>query len=61
MKISEKQIMQLIEIAKDYMNKIQYMIGEDMTTGDAKGLLININNLLCAIRIQQSDELKDIE
>jgi hypothetical protein len=61
MKISEKQIMQLIEIARDYMVKIQFMIENDIATGDASGLVSNINTLLVEIRTQQSDELKEIE
>jgi hypothetical protein len=61
MKISEKQIMQLMQIANNYTHKIKLMIEKDIATGDATGFVISIENLLNAITRQQSEELKDIE
>jgi hypothetical protein len=51
MKISEKQIMQLIQIAQTYLNR------NDLSDNNRTA----IGQLLIDIVKQQSDELKDIE
>lgn len=59
--ISEKQIMQLIKIAEDYVYKIAIMISNGTAYGEPEKLMLNINQLLYDIREQQSEELKVIE
>lgn len=59
--ISEKQIMQLMEIASDYQNKIELMIEKEIAQGDAKSVANNIANLLLIIRNQQSEKTKVID
>jgi hypothetical protein len=61
MKISERQVMLLIEIAKDYSQKIRLMISKDMTSGDPERLMKSIDDLLTIIENQQSNVLINIE
>lgn len=59
--ISEKQIMQLIRVAEDYIEKIAIMISNNFAAGEPEKLMISIHKLLYDIREQQSEELKVIE
>ena len=59
--ISEKQIMQLIAVAKDYESTINTLIMNDMASGSPKKHAAHIRQLLIDITNQQSEELKVIE
>lgn len=61
MMISEKQIMQLIKVAEDYVLKIGIMNMNGMAAGEPEQLMININRLIYDIREQQSEEPKEIK
>ena len=59
--ITEKQIMQLIKAAESYIQTIEVMISYGLASGDPQGAMRSINDLLCEIKAQQSDELKEME
>lgn len=61
MVISEQQIMHLMAIAHDYRNKLELMIDKGIANGDPLGVVNYIQNILFNIRMQQSEELKEIE
>jgi hypothetical protein len=61
MKISEKQIIQLINLAQDYSNTLATMIGHRMTSGDAEGYMKAISLLLSEITSQQSSTLREVK
>ncbi len=59
--ISEKQVMQLINVAAENVHKIEIMISMALATGSPEIVREQINKLLVDIRNQQSEELKVIE
>lgn len=59
--ISEKQIMQLITIASEYVKTIELMIQQEIAKGKPKERIIYIENIIKTIEDQQSEELKKIE
>lgn len=58
MTISEKQIMQLMEVAQQYSSLLLLLSHEDKDSGERHDA---ISRLLNTIHIQQSEELKVIE
>ncbi len=59
--ISEKQIIQLIKLTEAYRDTLNSLINEHPNSPKfTKKLVLLINNLLQEIRLQQSEELKEI-
>jgi hypothetical protein len=64
MKISEKQICILMDIAEKYMQEVerqQIIKGGSMKDSYAQSQVNFVNNLLQDIRMQQSTDLREVE
>lgn len=61
MLISEKQVMQLMQIVNIYKTTLMLMIEKGMATGNPKAAIGEINSILEGIAMQQSSEPREIE